>query len=380
MKICFVAFNIYPLLANKKDIKIIGGAELQQCYIGKGLKDKGYRVFYVTRDYGQTDGEELNGLVVLKTYKPNEGIFGLRFFFPRLYKTWKALRKADADVYFVRSDTYLVGILAVFCKIYSKKLIFCAAHDVNFIPNQFRMKTKYRMVKIRDKYLYLYGLRRADFIIVQSKLQKKLLWENFNLKGTIIRNFHPLKTVKLPDSQRKYILWVATLRAWKRPEQFLNLAKAFPHEKFIMIGGRDLKDGYLYNEIKTLAERIENLRFLGFQPLDVTEAYFDQCKVFINTSKYEGFPNTFLQAWRRGIPVISYVDPDNVIQSKKLGKVVHSEKDLYRALSEILSDTSCELDHIRDYFLQNHSSNTIDEYSLILESIFPSKQRFSEKC
>lgn len=373
MKISFVAPNIYPIISNQKQIESIGGAELQQYFIGKGLRDNGFSVSYVTVDHGQPDRENVGGLIIFKTYKRSEGIFGLRFFSPRLHKTWKALRKADADIYFVRSDTYLLGVLAVFCKLYKKKLIFCGAHDTNFIPDQFRMKTKYRTVKVRDKYLYLYGLQRADLIIVQSKFQKKLLWDNFNLKGVVIRNFYPMQPVRLPDSQRKYILWVATIRSWKRPAQFIGLAKAFPHEKFIMIGGRDLKDGYLYDEIKSRAEKIENLQFLGFQPLDITEKYFDQCKVFINTSKYEGFPNTFLQAWRRGIPVISYVDPDGVIQSERLGKVIHSQKDLYNALSDILSNVFWESSQIHDYFMSNHSTKTMDKYCLVIKQILKDK-------
>jgi glycosyltransferase involved in cell wall biosynthesis len=231
------------------------------------------------------------------------------------------------------------------------------------------MKTKYRLVKIRDKYLYLYGLRRADLIIVQSKIQKTLLWDNFHLKGALIRNFHPSRPVRLPDSKRRCILWVATIRSWKRPVQFINLAKAFPNEQFFMIGGRDLKDGYLYDEIQQRAEKIENLQFLGYQPLEVTETYFNQCKVFVNTSKYEGFPNTFLQAWRRGISVISYVDPDDVIKTNRLGKAVQSETELSSALEEILSDPYSEPRHIQDYYVRNHSIKTIDKYCTVLEEI-----------
>jgi hypothetical protein len=160
---------------------------------------------------------------------------------------------------------------------------------------------------------------------------------------------------------------VATIRSWKRPIQFTNLAEMFPHEQFIMIGGRDFKDGYLYDEIKQRAEKIENLQFLGFQPLEVTETYFDKCKVFVNTSKYEGFPNTFLQAWRRGIPVISYVDPDDVIKTNRLGKVVESEKELSSALEEILPGPYSETSHIQNYYVQNHSSKIIDKYCAVFE-------------
>ena len=357
MKICFVSLNIYPSLSQNKAIKTIGGAELQQIFIGKALRDRGYDVSYVTLDYGQPDGEVIDNLKIIKSFDPEEGIFGIRFYYPRLYKLWNALKRANADVYYVRCATFLPGILAIFCKIHDKKFYFAGAHDTDFIPHQLRFHIR------RDKILYKYGIRHAHKIIVQSNKQKNLLWKYFRMNCAVIHNFFPFQAVQLPTSQRQYILWVSTIRSWKRPFQFIELAKAFPSEKFVMIGGpAEGKDASLFDKIRKMAAQVTNLSFLGFQPLDITESYFDKCKIFVNTSVYEGFPNTFLQSWNRGIPVLSYVDPDNVIRKNKLGLVVDSDRQLHESLSEFLSNPSWDYGHILDYFTKNHSSKIMDQY------------------
>ena len=137
-----------------------------------------------------------------------------------------------------------------------------------------------------------------------------------------------------------------------------------------MIGGRPSHRGReLFNEIEKKAQGVKNLKFLGFQPLEVTETYFDKCKVFINTSEYEGFPNTFLQAWGRGIPVISYVDPDDVIKKNGLGLIVKSEQDLHETLLTFLSNASWDTSAVLSYFKQNHSSKLVHNYCTLLEGL-----------
>ncbi len=136
MKICFVAPNIYPLLSRDTGIERVGGAELQQIQIGSVLRDLGFNVSFISLDHGQEEGQIIDRFTVHKAFSEDEGIHGLRFLHPRMTKLWRALYRADADVYYVRGAGFLVGLLAMFCRVYRKKFIFAGAHDYDFIQHK----------------------------------------------------------------------------------------------------------------------------------------------------------------------------------------------------------------------------------------------------
>jgi len=136
-----------------------------------------------------------------------------------------------------------------------------------------------------------------------------------------------------------------------------------------MIGGPDASNPLLYEQIRKQCQALANLDFLGFQPFEKADHYFKQAKVFINTSLHEGFPNTFLQAWSRGIPVISFVDPDDVIQKNNLGAVVRTESELAWALRNLLDGCRPNPDHIKTYFHHKHAVGVIEKYLSLFASL-----------
>lgn len=353
MRICFTTQNILPFFDASIPMKHVGGAEMQQYYLGKYLNKRSVEVVYLSQDYGQESIHKVGDIVFRKTYSPEKGVTGLRFFYPRLYRIWCALIEANADIYYARCASYFPGILALFCKLFDKKFVFAGAHDTDFIPSQQKLRNH------RDRFLYFYGLKKADAIIVQSKMQQKLLRLHYHREGHIIRNLYPPE-YRLADVTKQYILWVGTIQHWKQPEKFLDVAKELPSERFVMIGGPG-RDSDYYERVRDEAVRIPNLKFLGFLPFTEAKVFFDNAKVVVNTSEHEGFPNTFLQAWCRGIPVATFVDPDNIVRENRLGIVVGSIEAMISAVRQLAFEFNSYEHRCTSYFMSNYSPPTIVE-------------------
>ncbi len=362
-KICFVAQSIYPMLKNNSNISIAGGAELQQLIIGQVLLERGYPVSYITKNYGQGKVEEIGMFKVVSTFKPNDGIPFFRFFYPRLIKIWRALCETDADIFYVRAAGFILAVVVFYAKLHNKRVVFCGAHDYDF------QSEKLGFLIARDRILYLWGLKLVNHIIVQSKTQQILLQENFNINGEIIRNGLPCISHTL--NSKEIVLWVGTIKEIKRPQFYIELAKRIPDQEFVMIGGGYDSEPQFYDHIVSGVRNVPNLNFKGFLPFAEVEKYFVHTKLFVNTAKDEGFPNTFLQAWRRGIPVASFVDPDNLIKDHQLGIVVKDIDEMAQKVNGFLANKiNISSIDIKSYFDSNLTIDSmVDKYEKLFSNL-----------
>ena len=79
---------------------------------------------------------------------------------------------------------------------------------------------------------------------------------------------------------------------------------------------------HLAAEVRSRAARLPNLELLPRQPREELLDRYTRAIAIVNTSVFEGFPNTFLEAWARGTPAVSLrIDPDGVIGRHRLGAV-----------------------------------------------------------
>lgn len=357
MHICFFALNAYPTLAGTPEARV-GGAEVQQKFLARYLHKQGHDVSFVVRDHDQEDNIDIDGIKIYKAFKQGVGVPYLRYFHPRITGSWAALKRANADVYYQRCAGMETGLLALFCKLNNKKFIFASGSDSDFQQSQIITAST------RDKYIYHYGLARADAIVTQTNTQKKLLAENYAKDSEVISNsWGTDEIIGNLVGVNGYVLWVSTLRAWKRPELFIDLAEKMPAVKFVMVGGAASGEQHVYDKVEARAKKLDNVTFEGFVPFKDVGRYFDGASVLINTSEpKEGFPNAFLQAWQRAIPVVSYFDPDDLIKEEMIGRAVLEKDGMFSALRELIEDkaeyVACQ-ERARKYFENNHRIDVV---------------------
>ncbi len=364
--ICFVAPDTWPVLADDRRVQSAGGAQVQQSLLARTLARRGFRVSMICLDYGQPDGVTVDGVTVFKCHMPIEGLPVIRFFHPRLTGMWSALRRVDADIYYQRAAGAATAVTAAFARRYGRKFVYAAAHDLDLDRSR-TWKLFQRRAGWRDRQLFQLGLRHADDIVAQHAGQVRDCQRSYGRVPMVVPSCYATHSTHRADSNG-VVLWVSTLRSWKRPELFLELARRLPTIRFRMVGGPSThpSDTSLFGQIKEAAQTIPNLEFVGFVPFAEIDQHFNAARVFVNTSDYEGFPNTFLQSWSRGIPTVSFFDTGSALHGERVVNVAEGLDGMTRLVERLVQDDAHWSEMgllVRDYYEKFHTPDAaIDVY------------------
>ena len=353
VKVCFVSIRAYPLFDPKCRLNH-GGAEVDLYnYAQELVKDKKYIVSFMVADVGQDLIEQYNGIKLIKSFSLKKNIKKI-FFGPILLHL--ALKREDPDIIISEAAGFETGILCLYSRIYRKKFIYRTAH-INDC-NKMRIKSKWW------GFSYAYALHGSDLILTQTTEQKRLIKENHNKFAIVLKNAYNIQNVH--ETKKEYILWVSRCVYWKRPEIFLKLAREFLKEKFIMIMPKTRTHRSLWNAISAEGKKLDNLELIEKVPFKEINEYFKRAKLYVNTSKYEGFPNTFIQAAMNKTPVLSLsVNPDSFITNHGCGLYSNNEYgNLVQNLQRLLEDhnfyTACSNKSF-EYALKHHDLKKIIE-------------------
>ena len=278
-----------------------GGAEIQQFQIANYLLKLGWNVSFITAKINNCIDTDIKLYQTIDVGNLSNVNRFKRFakYLLLLLKLLKIFFTLDADIVYQRGYTELTVLNYFFGRLFRKKIVFAGASNKDFI------KSKQYRGRFLNKFMGI--LKRTDYVIVQHSDQAALA-SNIGIKRVeLLANISPsIYFDEIHETDSKYITWIGSLRKLKRPEILLDLAKKLPMYQFQMIGPDDMKDLEYSTQIRYEASKIENLHVYGYQSAELLNKYLDESICLISTSLTEGFPNTFLQAWARGKPVISY--------------------------------------------------------------------------
>jgi glycosyltransferase involved in cell wall biosynthesis len=170
-------------------------------------------------------------------------------------------------------------------------------------------------------------------------------------------------------------LWVSNIIPYKNPEILLEIAKSLPDFSFIIVGGA--RDKSYFNKIKEEAGKLNNLKFMGFVPSQEVIKFISKSEILVNTTivdgRYEeGFPNSFLQAWQMGVPVVSLIsNPDNILNTYNIGICSGTKEKMISDISSLISNDEKRLEMGRNaikYVKERHNdANIFNKYVEIIE-------------
>jgi glycosyltransferase involved in cell wall biosynthesis len=337
-----------------------GGAELQTAVLAAQLAKRGFRVAHIVYPVANPVPNPPVEVVQRRALDVHDRSGFDRF--AELRPLWQALKAADAGAYVFRgggSLAFLVG--AAFCLVHRRALVLSASNDFDFLTRSDRSRIGQALSRL--------ARRRANAVVVQTEQQARLARKSTGDEARVhvIRSFSdPGPPARHSESSDSF-LWVGRTVPYKLPLEYAALARAMPDVRFRMVApviGESPAD--LVGEVAAADRELANLELLGHVWRESVLDLIDRAAAVVLTSEYEGMPNVFLEAWGRGVPVLSlHFDPDGVIAREGVGLFAEGSRE--RLVDEARrlwddSDLRAEMGaRGREYVARTHAPDVIGE-------------------
>lgn len=165
---------------------------------------------------------------------------------------------------------------------------------------------------------------RADKVVVMTDYAKQEMSHTYGIdKRCLVKIPNPITTLQYPSNDLKWIYGDEAIVCVGRLENvkqhniairaFASIAEKIPTAKLLILG-----IGPTEGKLKSLVKKLnleDRVFFLGFRK-DIGY-YLHRSRVFLMTSKTEGFPNSMLEAMSMGLPVVSIQSPGAPIEILK---------------------------------------------------------------
>jgi len=307
MKLLFLSGNAH-LILDEASTRTSGGAELQVALLARELARGGHDVVLAGGDSGQPDHVALQGVKTRNAGKFHTGNLGEMIgAIPRVVRV---LHEERPDWVIVMGWTAWLFLLWALRPILRYRLDFTCALDSE-------INGTYRRENPIFGTLFEFAVKRCDSRHAIT-LDQKDCFAKRGMDSTFYRYLVFPRAGPLTAEKSVDFLWVSRCQPVKRPHLFLDLVRSLPEAVFEMICPAENRS--LWEDIERVAGGCPNLRFIESVPYHQVQDHYDRAKVFVNTSEWEGWPNSFIQAGLGRAALLSLaVNPDGLFEKFGLG-------------------------------------------------------------
>jgi glycosyltransferase involved in cell wall biosynthesis len=272
---------------------------------------------------------------------------------------WRALWRTPARAIVYRGSGVEVGLSAVYARLTGRRLVFSSANVVDFSCELFLRRS--------DRMIYRLGVRLAHKLVVQTSEQVALCESAFGRRPIVINSLQPVREPQ-GESPEAFI-WIGRLVSYKRPLEYLALARALPEAKFWMVGvptPHHASDQFVIDAVYAEAPQIANLVLISPRAHGELQRLVARAVASVNTADVEGMPNVLLEAWSCGVPALVLThDPGGVVATHGLGEFADGSLtrfiDLAREQWNARNDRQAASQRCRAYVAHHHSPERVAE-------------------
>lgn len=337
-----------------------GGAAVQTFSWIRGLTKVGQDVFILTgADKNAILKEECRHYNIIPLYDNNKGVRWLRWVYYRLPYLYSQVKQVKPDYLYQSVPGWPSFLMGSVCHILNIKYLLRISND-NLLDERINRQHSWFKRFFLEK-----GIKMAYCILCQNEYQLSQIKKKYPQKQALkIPNPIYLSHIPTTDAtqSRSYIAWVGLFQYQKNLKLLYEVANALKHEQF-KVAGKELygNDADTKSYLAKL-KQLPNVEFVGFLSRNDIPPFLAKAKYLLNTSHYEGFSNTFLEAMSVGTPIISSdrVNPDGFISENNLGIVYKDLDDLVNQYRYVSSEMYSQMSaNALGYVVEHHDHEAL---------------------
>lgn len=333
MKILFYDYQLPHLWEH--DEEIVGGATVQASHWIRGLLESGHQVGVLVERKPLQAPQPFAECDFVEAFRLDAGIFPLNWVYYRYPRLSAAIRDYAPDYVYHSCAGFTTWVIEAAARRHGVKTLYRVANDAD-VDDRIRQR-----LPLLSRCFYRRALRSCDIVLCQNRYERLIAQKARQASVHVVAKPFPPEDVEadpLRLADRRYIAWVGRFVPQKNMGTLLDVARELEEHEFAVAGKENPPVDSTTKQILNQLRRLPNVTFVGFLKRSEVLPFMRRAYCLLNTSLYEGHPNTFLEAYAAGTPVVTtkHVDPDGVVARERIGVATSSYAQLPREVRRIV--------------------------------------------